>query len=77
MPEPCDTDAVADGEFITERGADTNYLRDHLVSGHDVWPMLGEVALCDVQIGSTYAAGQYAHEQVAGRWLRNRGTYLS
>ena len=71
VPQPCDADAVTDGELVAGIRAHRGDLPDHLVAGDHPRPVHRQVALGDVQIGATDTACVHRDEQFTRARLRH------
>ena len=65
MPQPRDTDTIADLELAAGARALRDDLANDLVSGRDGGPVHRQVAFGDVQVGAAHAAGVHGDKQLA------------
>jgi hypothetical protein len=64
VPQPRDTDPVADVELSVGVGADFDHFANHLVPGRHPIPADREIALGDVQIGTAHSARAHCDKKL-------------
>jgi hypothetical protein len=72
--EPRNSDPIAE---LESGGTRPDFIDDsyNFVAGNHIWPVRFQIALGDVQVGSTYSARGHTHAHLLDAWARRFAPY--